>query len=106
MREDYASAGALPRAPRGFAGPNLLAMIPFKKFGQRLPLNRQSKRYAREGIDLRVSKLADRVGACTSAVRPLTALMEAHVPAAQRLHGDDTTVPILAMGKTVTGIWT
>jgi transposase len=93
--------------PRGFAGPNLLAMILFEKFGQHQPLNRQSERYAREGIDLSVSTLADQVGACTSALRPLTALIEAHLLAAQRLHGDDTTVPILARGKTVTGhIWT
>jgi transposase len=37
--------------PRGFAGPHLLAMIMFEKFGQHQPLNRQSERYAREGID-------------------------------------------------------
>ena len=55
--------------PRGFAGPNLLAMILFEKFGQHQPLNRQSERYAREGIDLSVSTLADKVGACTSNCR-------------------------------------
>jgi transposase len=93
--------------PRGFGGPNLLAMILFEKFGQHQPLNRQSERYAREGIDLSVSTLADQVGACTVALQPLNALVEAHVLAAERLHGDDTTVPILAKGKTVTGhIWT
>jgi transposase len=93
--------------PRGFAGPSLLAMILFEKFGQHQPLNRQSERYAREGIDLSVSTLADQVGACTTALQPLQALIEAHVLAAERLHGDDTTVPILAKGKTVTGrIWT
>src|SRR3984893_2651778 len=93
--------------PRGFAGPNLLAMILFEKFGQHQPLNRQSERYRREGIDLSVSTLADQVGACTTVVRPLHALIEAHVLAAARLHGDDTTVPILAKGKTVKGrIWT
>ena len=93
--------------PRGFAGPNLLAMILFEKFGQHQPLNRQSERYAREGIDLSVSTLADQVGACATILQPLHALIEAHVLAAERLHGDDTTVPILAKGKTVTGrIWT
>ena len=93
--------------PRGFAGPSLLAMILFEKFGQHQPLNRQSERYAREGIDLSLSTLADQVGACATALRPLHALIEAHVLAAERLHGDDTTVPILAKGKTVTGrIWT
>ncbi|MEJ2117680.1 MAG: IS66 family transposase, partial [Alphaproteobacteria bacterium] len=93
--------------PRGFAGPSLLAMILFEKFGQHQPLNRQSERYAREGIDLSVSTLADLVGASTTALEPLHALIETHVLAAERLHGDDTTVPILAKGKTVTGrIWT
>jgi transposase len=93
--------------PRGFAGPNLLAMILFEKFGQHQPLNRQSERYAREGIDLSVSTLADQVGACAMVLRPLHALIETHVLAAERLHGDDTTVPILAKGKTIKGhIWT
>ena len=93
--------------PRGFAGPNLLATILFEKFGQHQPLNRQSERYAREGLELSVSTLADQVGACTTILQPLYRLIEAHVLAAERLHGDDTTVPILAKGKTVTGrIWT
>jgi transposase len=93
--------------PRGFAGPNLLAMILFEKFGQHQPLNRQSERYRREGIDLSLSTLADQVGACTTALQPLYALIERHVLAAERLHGDDTTVPILAKGKTIKGhIWT
>ena len=93
--------------PRGFAGPHLLATILFEKFGQHQPLNRQSERYAREGIDLSVSTLADQVGACTMILQPLYRLIEAHVLAAERLHGDDTTVPILAKGRTVTGrIWT
>jgi transposase len=92
--------------PRGFAGPNLLAMILFEKFGQHQPLNRQSERYRREGIDLSVSTLADQVGACTTVLQPLHALIERHVLSAERLHGDDTTVPILAKGKTVKGhIW-
>jgi transposase len=93
--------------PRGFAGPNLLAMILFEKFGQHQPLNRQSERYRREGIDLSVSTLADQVGACTAVLNPLYALIERHVLAAERLHGDDTTVPILAKHKTIKGhIWT
>ena len=93
--------------PRGFAGPSLLAMILFEKFGQHQPLNRQSERYAREGVDLSLSTLADQVGACALALRPLYALIEAHVLSAERLHGDDTTVPVLAKGKTETGrVWT
>ena len=93
--------------PRGFAGPNLLAMILFEKFGQHQPLNRQSERYAREGVDLSLSTLADLVGACTTVLQPLHALIEVHVLGAERLHGDDTNVPILAKGKTIKGhIWT
>ncbi len=93
--------------PRGLVGPNLLAMILFEKFGQHQPLNRQSERYGREGVDLSVSTLADQVGAATAALAPLYALIRHHVIAADRLHADDTTVPILAKSKTDTGrIWT
>ena len=92
---------------RGRAGPELLATILEAKFGQHLPLNRQSETFAREGIELDVSTLAGWVGACTATLAPLTALIEAHVMAADRIHGDDTTVPVLAKGKTVTGrLWT
>ena len=92
--------------PRGFAGPSLLAMILFEKFGQHQPLNRQSERYAREGVELSLSTLADQVGACAAALRPLHGLIERHVLAGDRLHGDDTTVPILAKGQTETGrVW-
>src|SRR5580698_8900593 len=91
---------------RGRAGPDLLATIVHGKFGDHQPLNRQSERFALEGIDLSVSTLADWVGACTSALSPLVILIAAHVLAAERLHGDDTTVPVLARGKTITGrLW-
>ena len=86
--------------PRGWAGPDLLAMIMFEKFGQHQPLNRQAERYAREGVPLSLSTLADQVGACTVALMPLFERLRAHVMAAERLHGDDTTVPVLARGKT------
>lgn len=89
--------------PRGWAGPGLLAMILFEKFGQHQPLNRQAERYAREGVPLSLSTLADQVGACCAALAPLSRCLDAHVLAAQRLHGDDTTVPVLAAGKTDVG---
>ncbi len=89
--------------PRGWAGRNLLAMIVFEKYGQHQPLNRQRDRYAREGVDLSTSTLADQVGACTVALKPLHDLIAAHVMAAERLHGDDTPVPVLARGKCATG---
>ena len=91
---------------RGRAGPDLLATILHAKFAEHQPLNRQSERFAREGIDLSVSTLADWVGACTSALSPLSALIDAHVLEAERLHGDDTTVPVLAKGKTaIARLW-
>ncbi len=93
--------------PRGMFGPSFLAMLLFEKFGQHQPLNRQSERYAREGVEISLSTLADQVGACAAALQPLHTLIEAHVLAAERLHGDDTTVPVLAKLKTDTGrIWT
>ena len=92
---------------RGWAGPSLLAMILFEKFGQHQPLNRQAERYTREGVPLSLSTLADQVGACCAVLSPLLRRVEAHVFAAERLHGDDTTVPVLAKGKTDTGrLWT
>jgi len=93
--------------PRGWAGPNLLAMILFEKFGQHQPLNRQAERYAKEGVDLSLSTLADQVGACAAALEPIHALIRTHVLGAERLHGDDTTVPLLAKGGTRTArLWT
>jgi transposase len=88
---------------RGWAGPNLLAMILFEKFGQHQPLNRQAERYAREGVPISLSTMADAVGSSCAALEPLLRRIEAHVLAAERLHGDDTTVPVLAKGKTDTG---
>ena len=104
---DCESIGQAPApfhvTPRGWAGPNLLAMIMFEKFSQHQPLNRQAERYAREGMPLSLSTLADQVGACCSILRPIHDRLEAHVLCAERLHGDDTTVPVLSKGKTDTG---
>src|ERR1700751_2872205 len=92
---------------RGRAGPKLLAHILFSKYGLHLPLHRQSTTYAREGIDLDVSTLADWVGAAATTLMPLVEAIRAHVFAAERIHADDTTVPVLATGKTRVGrLWT
>src|SRR5215208_398446 len=92
---------------RGRAGPNLLAEVVFAKYGLHLPLHRQSERFAREGVPLEVSTLADWVGAVSVALKPLVEAIEAHVLAGTRLHADDTPVPVLAKGKTRTGrLWT
>ncbi|WP_457578356.1 IS66 family transposase [Ensifer adhaerens] len=86
--------------PRGWAGPNLLAMILFDKFGQHLPLNRQVERFEREGVPLSLSTVADSIGACCAVLDPILKRIEAHTFAAERVHGDDTTVPVVAAGKT------
>ena len=93
--------------PRDFAGPSLLAMVLVNKFLLHQPLNRQSKTFAREGIEIDVSTLADRVGACVVALEPLIDAIRTHVMSAERIHADDTTVPVLAKMKAVVGrVWT
>jgi transposase len=88
---------------RGWAGPNLLAMVLFEKFGQHQPLNRQIERYARESVPLSLSTLADQVGACCAVLIPLSRCLETHVMATERLHGDDTTVPVLPAARLTSG---
>jgi transposase len=91
---------------RGRAGPNLLALVLAAKYGQHLPLTRQSSIYAREGVEIDVSTLADWVGASAAGLMPLVLAVRAHVFAAERLHGDDTTVPVLAKERTKIGrVW-
>lgn len=91
---------------RGRAGPNLLAEIIVGKYGLHLPLTRQSTAFAREGVELDVSTMADWVGAVAASLAPLITPMVQHARAAARLHADDTTVPVLAKGKTRTGrLW-
>ena len=92
--------------PRAWAGPSFLAMLLFEKYGQHQPLNRQAERFAREGVPLSLSTLADQVGAAAAVLMPIYKRIEAHVLAAERLHGDDTTVPVMAKGKTDVGrLW-
>jgi transposase len=83
---------------RGWAGPSLLDMILFEKFGQHQPLNRQAERYAKEGLPLSLSTLADRAGGCTVVLTPLFKRIEAHVLSAERLGGSacPTTLPSAA----------
>ena len=92
---------------RGRAGANLLAEVVFSKYGLHLPLHRQSGRFAREGVEIDVSTLADWVGAVSVALRPLVDAIADHARAGPRVHVDDTPVPVLAKGKTKTGrLWT
>lgn len=102
---------AAPSRPieRGVAGPGLLAHVLVSKYGDHLPLYRQSEIYAREGVELERSTLADWVGGTSQLLAPLVEALRRHVLSATKLHADDTPVPVLAPGngKTKTGrLWT
>ena len=94
---------------RGLAGPGLLAHVLVSKYADHLPLYRQSQIYAREGVDLDRSTLAEWVGGCSRLVDPLIEALARYVMAAGKLHADDTPVPVLdpGRGRTKTGrLWT
>src|SRR5713226_2614201 len=94
---------------RGVAGPGLLAHVLVSKYCDHLPLYRQSEIYAREGVELERSTLADWVGGTSALLAPLVEALRRHVMSASKLHADDTPVPVLAPGngKTKTGrLWT
>ena len=94
---------------RGMAGPGLLAHVLVSKYCDHLPLYRQSEIYAREGIDLDRSTLADWVGQSAALVAPLVAAINRYVLAASKVHADDTPVPVLCPGRGTTRqgrLWT
>ena len=94
-------SGTMPALPieRGKPGAGLLAHVLVAKFDDHLPLYRQSEIYAREGVDISRSTLADWVGKASNLLSPLVDLIKAHVLTGNRLHGDDTPVPVLEPGK-------
>ena len=118
VRPKFACAGCesvveapAPARPidRGLPGPGLLAHVLVSKYGDHLPLYRQSQIYAREGVDLDRSTLAGWVGAASELLTPLVHEISKYVLAAVKIHADDTPVPVLAPGngKTKTGrLWT
>jgi transposase len=94
---------------RGMAGPGLLAHVLVSKYGDHLPLYRQAEIFAREGLELDRTLLAQWVGNVSALLIPLTDALRAHVLAADVVHADDTPLPVLApgRGKTKTGrLWT
>jgi transposase len=94
---------------RGLAGPGLLAHVLVAKYADHQPLYRQAEMYAREGVELERSTLADWVGGCSRLLEPLVKALHRHVMSASKLHADDTPVPVLAPGngKTKLGrLWT
>ena len=102
-----APAPAMP-TPRGRATPALLAHLLVGKYCDHLPLYRQSEIFAREGVDLDRSTLCDWVGQAAWLLDPIVSGIRKHVFAAEKIHGDDTTVPVLVpgLGRTKTGrLW-
>jgi transposase len=94
---------------RGVAGPGLLAHVLVSKYCDHQPLYRQSEIYARQGVELERSTMADWVGGSSRLLEPLVGALRRYVTAAGKLHADDTPVPVLApgQGKTKTGrLWT
>jgi transposase len=94
---------------RGLAGPGLLAHVLVSKYCDHQPLYRQSEIYARDGVELDRSTMAEWVGGCSRLLEPLVEALRRHVMSAAKLHADDTPVPVLApgRGKTKTGrLWT
>lgn len=92
-----APAPSLP-IPRGRATAGLLAHVLVAKYADHLPLYRQSGMYARDGVELGRSTLADWVGQSAARLRPLVDALARHVLSGGVLHADDTPVPVLAPG--------
>jgi transposase len=94
---------------RGLAGPGLLAHVLVSKYCDHLPLHRQAQIYAREGVELDRSTLADWVGQSSALLRPLVDALRVHVLSGNKLHADDTPVPVLCPGRGTTKqgrLWT
>jgi transposase len=94
---------------RGAAGAGLLAHVLVSKYADHLPLYRQAQIYAREGVELERSTLAEWVGGCHRLLDPLIEALAGYVLKPGKLHADDTPVPVLdpGRGKTKTGrLWT
>jgi transposase len=101
----------LPSRPieRGRPGPGLLAHVLVSKYADHLPLYRQSQIYAREGVELERSTLADWVGKSAALLEPLADALARHVKQGDAIFADDTPVDVLAPGNgtTKTGrFWT
>lgn len=102
---------AAPSRPiaRGLAGAGLLAHVLVSKYCDHLPLYRQAQIYAREGVQIERSTMAEWVAGCFHLLDPLVEALARYVMAAEKLHADDTPVPVLdpGRGRTKTGrLWT
>jgi transposase len=94
---------------RGIPAPGLLAQVIVAKYADHCPLYRQQAIYRRSGVDLDRATLADWVGGASRLLEPLVESLGRYVRGAEKLHADDTPVPVLdpGRGKTKTGrLWT
>lgn len=109
------ACGTIHQAPaaerpiaKGLATPALLAHVLVAKYCDHLPLYRQSQIFARHGVELNRSTLANWVGGAVWWLEPLQARLAQHVFASQTLFADDTPIPVLdpGRGRTKTGrLW-
>lgn len=101
--DSLSALGAVVVIRRG--KPGLVAHVLIARYCDHLPLYCQSEIYAREGVDLSRSTMADWIGKASTLLEPLLVKISKHVFAGHRLHGDDAPVPVLEPGKgeTMTG---
>jgi transposase len=109
------ACGSIHQAPaperpiaKGLASPGLLAHVLVAKYCDHLPLYRQSQIFARHGVEIDRSTLANWVGGACWWLEPLQARLAEHVFASPKLFADDTPIPVLdpGRGRTKTGrLW-
>src|ERR1700681_4838480 len=109
------ACGTIHQAPaperpiaKGLASPGLLAHVLVAKYCDHLPLYRQSQIFARHGVGIDRSTLANWVGGACWWLEPLQARLAAHVFGSTKLFADDTPIPVLdpGRGRTKTGrLW-
>jgi transposase len=109
------ACGTIHQAPaperpiaKGLASPGLLAHVLISKYCDHVPLYRQSQIFARQGVELDRSTLANWVGGAAWWLEPLRDRLAAHVFASAKLFADDTPLPVLdpGRGRTKTGrLW-
>jgi transposase len=109
------ACGTLHQAPapdrpiaKGMATPGLIASVLVSKYCDHMPLYRQAQMFARHGVEMERSTLANWVGGATWWLEALHARLAEHIFAATRLFADDTPIPVLdpGRGRTKTGrLW-
>lgn len=99
---------ALPPQPidKGIAGPGLLADVLVSKYQDAIPLYRQARRFQRYNVTIAESTLCDWVAASANLLEPLIPVLKKELLKNIKIHSDDTTMPVLAKNKTITGrLW-